>query len=114
MAKEFTEPEPNVIASTEGFQVRVLGRVGMRYTEGERSVRINSEVLAVPNAIAMLTPSIRVWEGPDPEPVAAADRDRIVENIKRAFDACGYHLRVQGPFDWDSVAIRRPGVRGDS
>src|SRR5262249_28259654 len=39
MDEWFSEPEPNVIeSSTEGFTVKVLGRTGMRYTEGNRSV----------------------------------------------------------------------------
>lgn len=107
-AEKFTEPEPNVIASTLGFSVRVLGRTGMRYTEGERSVWIDSEVLALPGAMMMAPRSMRAWEGPDPEPVSDADRERITANVRRAFEACGYDLHVAEPFDWDSVAIRRP------
>jgi hypothetical protein len=44
MTESFSEPEPNVIESSQGFSVRVLGRTGMRYTEGCRSVEIDSEV----------------------------------------------------------------------
>jgi hypothetical protein len=113
MEEIFSEPEPNVIESSAGFSVRVLGRTGMRYAEGLRSVRIDSEVggAATP-AIAMFTDSIRVWDAPDyPEPVTDADRDRIVANIERAFAACGRELYVQGPFDWSSVALRPPRER---
>lgn len=110
--EHFWEPEPNVIESSAGFSVRVLGRTGMRYQEGDRSVWIDSEVLATPRAIAMFSPSIRVWESPDdPGPVSDAERDRIVANCQRAFAACGYALEVAGPFDWDSVAMRRPEER---
>jgi hypothetical protein len=108
MQEHFSEPEPNVIKSSTGFSVRVLGRTGMQYCEGDRSVRIDSEVLATPRAMAMFKESIRAWEGPDPGEVSPADRDRIAGNIKRAFDACGYDLQVQGPFDWASVALRPP------
>jgi hypothetical protein len=111
MGEQFSEPEPNVIESSDGFSVRVLGRTGLRYTEGERSVRIDSEVLAKPRAIAMFKPTIRVWEGPEPGEVSTQDRDRIADNVKRAFEACGYELQVQGPFDWGSVAMRPPGER---
>lgn len=106
--EEFSEPEPNVIESSEGFSVRVLGRTGMRYTEGARSVWIDSEVLAKPRAIAMLKGSIRIWEGPIGAEVGGQDRDRITTNIKRAFEACGYELQVQEPFDWSSVAVHPP------
>lgn len=113
MEEHFSEPEPSVIESSTGFSVRVLGRTGMRYTEGGRSVWIDSEVLATPRAIAMFKESIRAWEGPDSGEVSAAERDRITGNIKRAFDACGYDLRVQEPFDWGSVAIRPPHPPGE-
>jgi hypothetical protein len=100
MEELFSEPEPNVIESSAGFSVRVLGRTGMRYTEGYRSVRINSEVLARP-AIAMFKDSIRAWESPyDAEQLSDADQDRIAENIQRAFESCGYEIEVHTDFDW--------------
>lgn len=113
MQEHFSEPEPNVIASSTGFSVRVLGRTGMRYSEGERSVWIDSEVLATPGAIAMFKETIRAWEGPDSGEVSATERDRIAGNIKRAFDACGYDLQVQEPFDWGGVALRPPRQPGE-
>lgn len=106
--EEFTEPEPNVITSTEGFSVRVLGRTGMRYIEGRRSVWIDSEVLATPGAIMLNPSSMRAWQGPDTEPVTAGERERVVENVRRAFQVCGYELDVAEPFDWNSVPLRRP------
>lgn len=113
MEESFSEPEPNVIESSAGFSVRVLGRTGMRYTEGLRSVSIDSEVGGGSTpAIAMFTETIRMWEAPDyPEPVTDGDRDRIVANIRRAFAACGRELHVQGKFDWSSVALRPPNER---
>ena len=113
MADEaFTEPEPNVIESSCGFAVRVLGRTGMRYTEGEHSVWIDSEVLATPFGLVMYPPSMRVWEGPEPREVSEPERERVVNNIKRAFAACSYQLDVAEPFDWDTVALRRPRSDG--
>jgi len=111
MEERFAEPEPNVIESTEGFSVKVLGRTGMRYREGTRSVWIDSEVLAKPKAIAMFKETIRFWEEPEPREVSAKDRDRITNNVKRAFEACGYELQVHEPFDWTSVALRPPNER---
>jgi hypothetical protein len=100
MNEQFSEPEPNVIESTAGFSLRVLGRTGMRYVEGNRSAFIDSEVLARPNAIALFKDSIKTWEGDDAQPVSAADRERIVDNTKRAFEACGYDLEVHADYDW--------------
>jgi hypothetical protein len=111
MVEQFSQPEANVIESSEGFSVRVLGRTGMRYSEGPRFVLIDSEVLATPRTMAMAKESIRVWEGVQPEAVSVDDRDRIANNIRRAFEACGYVLEVHGPFDWDSVALRPPNER---
>jgi hypothetical protein len=111
MEEHFSEPAPNVIESSTGFAVRVLGRTGLRYTEGARSVWIDSEVLAQPGAIAMSKDSIRTWEGPEHGAVSATERDQIVGNIKRAFVACGYELQVQEPFDWATVAMRPPDER---
>lgn len=110
MDEQFSEPEPNVIESTDGFSVRVLGMTGMRYTEGGRSVWINSEVL-VNGAIAMAKGTIRFWEGPEPDEVSGEDRERIANNIKRAFEARGRELEVHEPFDWSSVAMRPPHER---
>ena len=97
MAERITEPQPNVIESSAGFSIRVLGRAGLRYQEGGRSVWIDSEVLAKPGAIAMYKESIKHWEGSDPSEVSNADRDRIANNIKRAFEACGYELQIHVP-----------------
>jgi hypothetical protein len=100
MEERFTEPEPNVIESSAGFSVRVLGRTGLQYIEGDRSIQIDSEVLARPGAIALFRDSIRTWDSPRPEQVDATDRDRIAGNIKRAFESCGYELEVHADFDW--------------
>ena len=103
MAESFSEPEPNVIESTAGFSVRVLARTGLRYTEGQQSVWIDSEVLAKPGpgAIALFRDRIDIWDSlNDPVPVSDADRDRITENVKRAFEARGYELQVHADFDW--------------
>lgn len=111
MSERFSEPEPNVIRSSEGFSITVLGRTGLRYTEGERSVWIDSEVLAKPRSITLAKQSVRYWEGSDPGEVSMQDRDRIVGNVKRAFEALGYELQVQEPFDWSSVALHPPDKR---
>ena len=66
-----------------------------------------------PWAIAMSKESIRIWEGPEPKEVTAPDRDQA-DNIKRAFEACGYELQVQGPFDWSTVALQPPSKRDKS
>jgi hypothetical protein len=101
--ESFSEPEPNVIESTAGFSVLVLGRTGLRYTEGQQSVWIDSEVLAKPGprAIALFKDRIDTRDSVNgPVPVSDTDRDRIAENVKRAFEARGYQLQVHADFDW--------------
>lgn len=100
MEEWFSEPEPNLIESNAGFSVRVLGQTGLLYTEGNRSVWINSEVLAKPGAAAMFKDSIKTWEGEGGGPASEADRDRIASNIKRAFEFCGYELEIHTAYDW--------------
>jgi hypothetical protein len=107
----FSQPSGNVIESTGGFTVEVLGQVGIRYSEGSRSVRMDSEVMTAPKTIVLSKGSIRFWEGDVPGRVSDADRERIAANCKRAFDACGYVLNVSEPLDWDSIAMRRPEER---
>jgi hypothetical protein len=111
MEEHFSEPEPNVIESSAGFTVRVLGRTGMRYVEGDRSVWIDSEVLAPPGAIAMFKDRMKEERPNDSAEFTEADRDRITSNIKRAFDACGYDLRVQPDRDWSGYWDRKKRSR---
>lgn len=89
--ERFSEPEPNLIKSSSGFTVRVLGRTGLHYSEGDRTVWIDSEVLATPRAIAVHMDSMKVWTSPDgSEEVTEEDRARATSNIERAFTACEY------------------------
>ena len=82
----FDIPRVNVIRSDEGFSVEVLDRTGLLYTEGSRSLDIDSEVLAGPSALVIYTDSISSWNPPhDDETIDRCKRDAIVENIRRAF-----------------------------
>jgi hypothetical protein len=92
---KFSAPRPNLIQSDSGFSVEVLGRTGMRYVEGDRSMFVDSEVLAKPCAIALWRESIKRWDPPhDAEAVGPEDRSRIIENIQRAFESQGHELQV--------------------
>jgi hypothetical protein len=88
----FREPRVNVIESDEGFAVEVLGRTGLRYSEGSRSVKVDSEVVMGPAGLALYKSSIRAWaDGGD---IDEPERARIVENIRRAFAFKGYDITV--------------------
>jgi hypothetical protein len=82
----FDIPRVNVIRSDEGFSVEVLDRTGLLYTEGSKSVGIDSEVLVGPSGLVIYTDSISAWNPPhDHETIDGSKRDAIVENIRRAF-----------------------------
>jgi immunity protein 74 of polymorphic toxin system len=81
----FTSPRTNVIASDEGFTVEVLGRTGIQYSEGQRSMFVDSEVLSVGHGIAVFKDSIKAWPSPQGEqPIDEIERQRILDNIRRA------------------------------
>jgi hypothetical protein len=89
----FSEPEPNLIESTAGFSVQVLGRTGMRYREEGRSVSLDSELMNEPMAMLAYAGSIKKWDAPhEADQVNDSDRRRIVQNITRAFEAMGYKI----------------------
>jgi hypothetical protein len=80
----FSIPRVNVVESDTGFSIEVLGRVGMRYRQGDRSVLIDSEVLAR-NGIAVAKKSIRFWEGPQGrEQISEGEKAIIIDNIREA------------------------------
>ncbi len=92
---KFSAPRPNLIHSDSGFSVEVLGRTGLRYVEGDRSMFIDSEVLAKPGAMAVWSGSVKGWDRPhEADVVGSEDRGRIIENIRLAFESQGYELQV--------------------
>ena len=75
--------------------MEVLGRTGLRYVEADRSMFVDSEVLAKPGAMALWGETINRWDPPhDAELVGPDDRSRIIDNIRRAFESQGYELQV--------------------
>lgn len=91
----FSEPRVNVIQSDEGFSVEVLGRTGLLYSEGDRHLRVNSELLVGPPWIAIWADSIKRWDAPEDAPIIdRAKQDGILDNIRRAFRFRGYEIDV--------------------
>lgn len=92
----FHIPRPNVIQSDSGFSVEVLGRTGLLYSEGSRTMKIDSEILQGPSGLVVYTDSIVKWQSPhEVDEVDDACRDRIVGNIKDAFRFRGLEIQVQ-------------------
>ena len=96
MSEEFHIPSVNVIASDNGFSVKVLGRTGLLYIEGGRSVTIDSEVLAGTAGIAVFTNSLSAWDVADraDKRIGPAERARILDNIQRAFAWRGEKIEI--------------------
>ena len=91
----FTVPRPNLIVSSEGFSVEVIGRSQILYREAGRVLNIEAELLATPRTIALYTSSIIAWAPPhDRDELSAAERARVVDNITRAFTSQGRRLEV--------------------
>ncbi len=91
----FVIPRVNVIQSDEGFSVEVLGRTGLLYTEGSKSLDIDSEILAGPSGLGIYKNSIKSWNPPhNNETIDESKRDAIVENIRRAFCFQGLEIAV--------------------
>jgi Immunity protein 74 len=95
MSGHFWSPQPNWVESDEGFSVEALGRTGLRYTEEGRTMFIDSEALATPNAMALYRGSIRAWDPPhENDLLSDKDRNGIIDKIRRAFASRGWTLEV--------------------
>lgn len=90
----FWVPKVDVIASDEGFTVEVLGRIGVRYVEGEKSLFVDSEVLMGPARLVVFPDSIQRWDPPNDQAVSDRERERIVENLRRAFHFRGFDIKI--------------------
>jgi hypothetical protein len=91
----FSVPRVNVIESDAGFSVEVLGRTGLRYVEGAKVMRMDSEVLEGPSGLAIYSSSIKRWDPPhSAETIDEETKTRIVENIRAAFRFRGFDLEV--------------------
>jgi hypothetical protein len=83
MMPNFSRAGPNLIESDTGFSLEVVGRDGLRYQEGGRSVFIGAEMLAT-TGFALYADSIKKWDPPDSSRISKPERDRIVENVRLA------------------------------
>jgi hypothetical protein len=91
----FRIPRINVIESDEGFSVEVLGLTGIKYTENKKALNIDSELLAGPSGLGIYKDSIKTWNFPHSKKIIdEAERERIVDNIKRAFKFRGFEIQV--------------------
>ena len=86
-----------VITSDEGFSVKILGRVGLKYSEGSRTLVINSEVMPYGSSYDAVIEkdSIQAWNTPyDNETIDEVKRDIIIDNVQRALQFYGWQIKV--------------------
>ena len=90
----FHVPTVNVIESSDGFSVEVLGRSGLKYQERDHVMMIYSEVLAT-DGIAIWKGTMKKWQPPyESEEVDSDRRDAILVNIKSAFEFRGTRIQI--------------------
>jgi hypothetical protein len=91
----FSIPRVNVIESDEGFSIQVLGRTGIKYREGDKTLFVDSEVLAPGKGIAISAKSIREWDPPNSgELISQEKKSMIIDNVRRAMEFKNEHLEV--------------------
>ena len=68
------------------FKVRMRGRAGLEYIEGQKMMAVDSETLVGPNFdLVIYADSIKRWAPPhDAEEISEADLERIRTNIGAA------------------------------
>jgi len=67
--------------------VTLLGRSGMRYREGSKTIFVDGEMLTGPVDFVIYKNSICEWEALH-ETISEAEQGRIIENIRRI---CRHH-----------------------
>ena len=88
-------PRPNLIQSSEGFAVEVIGRTQLVYTAFGRKINVGCEWLAGPSALLVYTDTLTHWEGADGVEISNEERLEIIENIRKAFRSRGVEIEVQ-------------------
>jgi hypothetical protein len=82
-------------AHSHDHVVTPLGRTGLRYVEGSRSMFVDSEMLARPNGIAVYRESIERWDPPhECDALSESDRARILASIVLALRSQGLEVDV--------------------
>jgi hypothetical protein len=86
----FFVPRPNVYQCSDGYVVEIVGRTGMRYSEGGRTMFVDSEILAPPAGVAIYKDTIARWEPPHAAEALSPDEClRIRDNIVAALQSQG-------------------------
>jgi hypothetical protein len=86
---------PNTFQFDDASSVVMVDRDHLRYREGDRSLLIFQELMADPRLVGLDRESMRAWEPPhERRSLSEADKDRIINNLRRAFATRGYDVEV--------------------
>jgi hypothetical protein len=81
--------------SDDESSVEMISRYQLRYREGVRSLLVYQELQADPHVVAIERAPMKAWEPPhEGDPLDDGDRDRIIENMRRAFSTRNYILEL--------------------
>ena len=78
----------------DGIVVELLGRCGLKYIDGPRTVFVDGEVLVGGSDYVVYEKGMRPWDATG-TPISDADRTRILARIKEAFAANGMVLEIE-------------------
>jgi hypothetical protein len=97
MADRFSYPRPNLIVSSDGFSVEVRGRNTVLYAETDKTIEVFAEQVVIDEpTIIVRRADIRVWQARGREiAVSESERERVLANIRGAFDWKGWKLAVE-------------------
>jgi hypothetical protein len=97
----FSSPRANLIECDEGFSVQGTGLSSLLYPEGDRAIKVETELL-MGRGVAVYHRRMTRWESPhENEPVTDADRKRIAKNVQRALEFKGRDARLEPPLGDD-------------
>jgi len=85
---DFSLPSPNLIVSSTGHRVQILGPVGLRFSLDDTTIEIDSEMLAPPMSIGIYTASI-----PEDLPTSRAD---ILDEVIQGLESAGFTVETIG------------------
>ncbi|GIF23424.1 hypothetical protein BJ973_004036 [Actinoplanes tereljensis] len=83
---QFSQPGPNLIASSSGRTLEILGRAGLRYHVNGVAIEIDSEMLHPPMSLVIYSDSI-----PMGTPLPASE---ILEETIKALEYAGFTVEV--------------------
>lgn len=90
-----TKPGANVISSTDGWEVEILGLTGMTYRDSTGTYAVDSEMLHGEPAFVVIRDGIfRVTATGVREPVDDGRKNRIVNRIRNALLWDGHEIAV--------------------